>query len=177
MVRSSVIILVFILASCTATKRTTKTIEQRDTTEVVQLSAVDSLMQTVITQMQLSRDRETLTELVSNLNLAYDGKQGDSLLVQLLEDVNGLKLRISGSGQANFSRTLESRIEDLESYLMHRQDSIRQRIDAVIDTVSSFNQETKEEIKKENLWKGFLTPLKWVLIGVLIGFIISVRRR
>lgn len=163
-----ILIILLLLLGCTTACRTKKvnTHQQEQKTELAQrlIQQEESTQQASVSSEQIQTEIKELQELISNINVSFEGKDIDDKLDILLKKTNeGTKLTFQGKGNVNYSENVKSEIERIEKELFKRQDSLFLRIETrqqqIRQKLDSYLKTKDKEVKV----KGF-TFGAWVYI-------------
>lgn len=111
-------------------------------------------------------DNEAISAaLISALNLRYSGKTNeDKLILDLQRTIDGLRLQIQGTGEANYSQTDSMQMNRLRSELFARQDSLHtvelSYLKDIEHKISRQQQQKDKEVKS--------TGFSWPFYGFII---------
>lgn len=175
MFRSLLIIMFLVFASCSSTK-VSKNKETNEKTEQLQdtvISKIDS--QSINSSLNVVSNEAMSAALISALNLRYSGKKNDDkLILDLQRTIDGMRLEVQGTGEANYSQSDSVQINLLRTELYTRQDSLHSVEMAAIQnlnhTLSSFLKE--KEVDRQN--KGF-DFMFWLVLGLIsVTFILFI---
>ena len=163
------------MVSCRTVDKTIHQTKEEKKESVFNDLKFDNNIQTSSELNEIERQERLLKELISSLQIGFNGQtEDDKLSVELIKTLEGLKFEVSGSGTANYQQTETLNIEELESKLYKRQDSLHnQQMAYLQDFTAEFLQELKAKDKEVKV-KGF-TFGSYLIFGVLavVGFILG----
>lgn len=163
-------LLVLVLAGCKTKEVVTSTEKtaQKENTETVLQVSQDS--QTVVASEQRQTEVKELKELLSELNISYNGQNVDDKLGVLLSQTKqGMQLSISGTGSASFKETTKQEFEALQLFIIKRQDSLH---NIQINALNQLKSELYAEFKikdKDVKTKGFTVGFWITIILIVVG--------
>lgn len=156
----------------TSTEKTT----QKENTETVLQASQES--QTVVASEQWQNEVKELKELLSELNISYNGQNVDDKLDVLLSQTKqGTQLSISGTGTARFKETTKQEFEALQLFIIKRQDSLHHiQINALNQLKSELSTELKAKdkaVRTKGFTFGFWTVLAiclavWIVLNLVL---------
>lgn len=164
------ILLFLVLASCGTKKKTVRR-DHIDTTEVVRDSSVyDSLVHDALIRQQRQLKEEVMRTIASQLSLAYDGQSGDSLIMQLKDDIDGLSLLVTGTGKATYERSEEMNWKQVRDEIYHRLDSLHSvkmnRLQQLDRAYRHWSVVKEKEVKRK--WPWWLIAMVTAVVSVVI---------
>lgn len=166
------------MVSCRTVDKT-KTIEQTKVeSSVFEGIEIDNQGQTTLTQIEIERQEKLLRELVSSLQLGFNGQnENDKLIVELQRSIDGLKFQVSGTGTANYQEQETINIEEIINEHLKRQDSLfNQRLNVFFEAFKESLKEseaTKKDVKVRGFQVGFYAVLAIALVTFLIGYFVN----
>lgn len=157
----------------------TKTIEQTKVeSSIFEGIDIDSQVATTLIDNDIERQERLLRELVSSLQLSFNGQsENDKLMVELQRTIDGLKFQVSGTGTANYQEQETINLEEIISEHLKRQDSLfNQRLNSFFEAFKqSLNEQSKreKEVKVRGFQFGIYAVLAIAVITFLVGYYIS----
>lgn len=157
----------------------TKTIEQTKVeSSIFEGIDIDSQVATTLIDNDIERQERLLRELVSSLQLSFNGQsENDKLMVELQRTIDGLKFQVSGTGTANYQEHETVNFEELKTELFKRQDSLfKQHLNGVYSRFENYlNEHYKKdkEVKVTGFQVGFYAVLIIALVTFLVGYFVS----
>jgi hypothetical protein len=173
------LILSLLLITGCRTVDKTKTIEQTKVeSSIFEGIDIDSQVATTLIDNDIERQERLLRELVSSLQLSFNGQsENDKLMVELQKTIDGLKFQVSGTGTANYQESETAKFEALKSELFKRQDSLFKLHLKEVST--QFKNHYEKQLKSEKVVQvkglqfGIYAVLVIGFITFLIGYFIS----
>lgn len=160
----------FLLINCRSKQITTHQQEQK--TEIAErlIEQEENVGQTSVSSEEIQTQIKEIQELISNINVSFDGKAFDDKLdILLSKSVEGTKLTFQGKGNVSYSQSIKSEMESVKNEIIKRQDSIFQRITTqqqqIQQKLDYLHKEENKEVKGSWEW---LLPLGYVLCVVFV---------
>lgn len=155
--------------SCKTKQITTDKIKAEQTENYDYLALIDFIKQNQSTKELNETEIKELKEIISSLNISYDGKDvNDKLDVLFKKLADGTtQLTLQGKGTANYNENSKEQITSLEKRLFARQDSIQKENIKYFD---QFKSDLFAEINAKNKQvdsSGF-TPGMWITIIITV---------
>ena len=127
---------------------------------------------------QIESQEKLLRELVSSLQLGFNGQgENDKLMVELKQTIDGLKFEVSGNGTANYTQIQTINFEQLKTELLKKQDSLfKQRLNVFFEEFKHSLNESKKvdkEVKVRGFQVGFYALLIISFATFMIGYFVS----
>ncbi|GIM52026.1 hypothetical protein CAPN004_10560 [Capnocytophaga cynodegmi] len=161
-----------LLFSCRTKKATTHQEEQKTEFAERLIQQEENTQKSSVSSEQIQTEIKELQELISNINVSFDGKELDDKLDILLKKTNeGTKLTFQGKGNVNYSESIKSEIESLKNEVLKRQDSVFTTLNIKL---SDFELKLDHYLKtkdKEVKVKGFTFEI-WIYI--IVGSILLI---
>lgn len=127
------------------------------------------------TQIQSELSKEELIQVLSQLNINYNGDHIEDKLDVLLSKTNeGTKVSFQGKGSAGYSENANSEFSLLRKDIINHTDSLVQTI--TFQQNQNFEQFVNDwNIKNKEVQSKTFTSMVWLLIGlaVLVGMFLS----
>lgn len=127
------------------------------------------------TQIQSELSKEELVQVLSQLNINYNGDHiEDKLDVLLSKTTEGTKVSFQGKGTAGYSENSNSEISLLRKDIINHTDSIIQSI--TIQQNQNFEQFVNDwNIKNRQVESKTFTPMVWLIIvlALIVGMFLS----
>lgn len=127
------------------------------------------------TQIQSELSKEELVQVLSQLNINYNGDHIEDKLDVLLSKTNeGTKVSFQGKGTAGYSENSNSEISLLRKDIINHTDSLVQTL--TIQQNQNFEQFVNDwNIKSKEIKSKTFTPMVWLLIGLalIVGMFLS----
>lgn len=170
-----IFILMLLLVSCKAKEVTRTHSEISEVESLETASKISEESKISVEDIHLQNEVTELRELLSELNISFDGQsQDDKLEVLLKQNENGTRLTISGTGMASYSEINKQELEALQLQIFARQDSLHTTQMNLLNQLNS-NIEAKLSVKdKEVRTKTFTTEV-WLIIAlaVILGMFLN----
>lgn len=170
------LLLVFYLSGCKSKQVTADNFRAEQTQNYDHLAAIDFIKQNQSTKELSETEKKEFKEILSNLNINYDGTDiNDKLDVLLKKLADGTtQLTLQGKGTANYNQSDKTQLEALQKYFKSYNDSIQQ-VNATSqehlknDLFARIDERTKQVDTKT------FTPAVWLIIGlaVIVGMFLS----
>lgn len=161
-----------LFTSCRTKKATTHQEEQKTEFAERLIQQEESMQQTSVISEEIQTEIKELQELISNINVSFEGKDLEDKLDILLKKTNeGTKLTFQGKGNVNYSESIKSEIETLKNEVLKRQDSVFTTLNIKL---SDFELKLDHYLKtkdKEVKVKGFTFEV-WIYI--IVGSILLI---
>lgn len=163
------LLLVFYLSGCKSKQVTTDKIKVEQQQNYDHLAVIDFLKQNQSTKELNETEKKEFKEILSNLNINYDGTDiNDKLDVLLKKLADGTtQLTLQGKGTANYNQTDKTQLETLQKYFKSYNDSIQQ--------VNTRNQEqfkndlyARIDEKNKQVDNKTFTPGMWIAIIITV---------
>lgn len=163
------LLLVLYLSGCKTKQVTTDKVQVEQTQNYDHLAVMDFLKKNQSSKELTETEIKELKEIISDLNISYDGTDvNDKLDVLLKKLADGTtQLTLQGKGTANYNQIDKTQFEVLQKYFKSYNDSIQE--------VNAKNQEQLkndlfvriDERTKQVDSKTF-TPAVWLIIGLAV---------
>lgn len=166
------------MVSCRTVDKT-KTIEQTKVeSSIFEGIDIDSQVATTLIDNDIERQERLLRELVSSLQLSFNGQsENDKLMVELQRTIDGLKFQVSGTGTANYQEQETINLEEIINEHLKRQDSVfNQRLNSFYTEFKNHLNEkfkSEKEVKVKGFQVGFYAILIIALVTFLVGYFVS----
>ena len=158
----------------------TKSIDQtKGSTNELKVIEADCLKsyfeRNVSTQIQSELSKEELVQVLSQLNINYNGDHIEDKLDVLLSKTNeGTKVSFQGKGSAGYSENSNSEFSLLRKEIINHTDSLVQTL--TIQQNQNFEQFVNDwNVKSKEIESKTFTPMVWLLIGLalIVGIFLS----
>lgn len=170
------LLLVFYLSGCKSKQVTTDKIKVEHQQNYDHLAVIDFIKQNQSTKELSETEKKEFKEILSNLNINYDGTDiNDKLDVLLKKLADGTtQLTLQGKGTANYNQSDKTQLEALQKYFKYYNDSVQQ-----VNTKSQ--EQLKNDLyarideKNKQVDSKTFTPAVWLIIGlaVIVGMVLS----
>jgi|GEM_PF-2108363 len=163
------LLLVFYLSGCKSKQVTADNFKVEQTQNYDHLALMDFLKKNQSTKELNETEVKELKEIISSLNISYDGKDiNDKMDVLLKKLADGTtQLTLQGKGTANYNQSDKTQFEALQKYFKSYNDSIQE-----------VNAKNQEQLKNELFLKidernkqvdsKTFTPGMWIAIIVTV---------
>lgn len=140
------------------------------------LALIDFIKQNQSTKEFTETEKREFKEILSNLNINYDGTDiNDKLDVLLKKLADGTtQLTLQGKGTANYNQTDKAQFKALQKYFKSYQDSI-QEVNATRQEQLKNDLYARIGEKNKQVDSKTFTPAVWLIIGlaVIVGMVLS----
>lgn len=172
----STILLASTIWSCKSKQVTTDKVQVEQTQNYDHLALMDFLNKSQSTKELTETEIKELKEIISDLNISYDGKDvNDKLDVLLKKLADGTtQLTLQGKGTANYNQTDKTQFKALQKYFKSYQDSI-QEVNATRREQLKNDLFVRIDEKNKQVDSKTFTPAVWLIIGlaVIVGMVLS----
>lgn len=167
------IIFLLLLGGATAcrTKKVT-THQEEQKTELAErlIQQEENTQKNSVSSEQIQTEIKDIRELISNINVSFDGKELDDKLDILLKKTSeGTKLTFQGKGNVNYSENIKSEIESLKNEVLKRQDSVFTTLNLKLSDfelkLDHYFKEKDKQVKVKGFTFGAWT---YIIAGVLL---------
>ncbi|WP_172920011.1 hypothetical protein [Capnocytophaga canis] len=156
-----------LFSSCRTKKVTTHQEEQKTELAKRLIQQEESTQKNSVSSQEIQSGIKELQELISNINVSFEGKEIDDKLDILLKKTNeGTKLTFQGKGNVNYSESIKSEIESLKNEVLKRQDSVYTTLNLKLSNLELKLDHYFKEKDKEVKVKGFSF---WGWMYIIIG--------
>jgi len=170
-----IFILMLLLVSCKAKEVTRTHSEVLEVENLETVSKVSEEHKISVEDNHFQNEVTELRELLSELNISFDGQSlDDRLEVLLKQNEKSTRLTISGTGMASYSEINKQELEALQRQIFARQDSLH------IIHMNLLNQlyrniEAKLSIKDKEIKTKTFAPAVWLIIAlaVILGMFLN----
>ena len=158
------------LTSCRTKKVTTHQEEQKTELAERLIQREENTQKNSVSSEQIQTEIKDIRELISNINVSFDGKELDDKLDILLKNTSeGTKLTFQGKGNVNYSESIKSEIESLKNEVLKRQDSVFTTLNLKLSDFELKLDHYFKEKDKEVKVKGFtLGAWTYIIAGVIL---------
>lgn len=167
--------ILFFVSSCKTKQTNSSVVKDELKTE----QSVNALIDNQITASRTETEQEfqirTLREMISLLRVGYSGKSiDDNLSFELKKTIDGLKLQISGMGEATYKQDEKFNEEEFQKKFQKHIDSLfKQHLNAVLNAKEKTLKQHFEK-EKEVLVKGFQTGFYITAAVIIIAMIVLI---
>lgn len=166
------------MVSCRTVDKATTNEQTKTESSVFEGINLDNQGAVSVSDFDAERQERLLRELVSSLQLGFNGQnENDKLIVELQRSIDGLKFQVSGTGTANYQEQETINLEEIINEHLKRQDSVfNQRLNSFFEAFKqSLNEQSKEEkeVKVRGFQVGFYAVLIIALVTFLTGYFVS----
>ena len=169
------IFLIPVIWSC-STKKLTEFKGSTNELKVIEADCLKSYFErNASTQIQSELSKEELVQVLSQLNINYNGDHIEDKLDVLLSKTNeGTKVSFQGKGTAGYSENSNTQISVLRKDIISHTDSLVQTL--TIQQNQNFEQFVNDwNIKNKEVESKTFTPMMWLIIGLalIVGMFLS----
>ena len=166
------------MVSCRTVDKTTTNEQTKTESSVFEGINLDNQGAVSVSDFDAERQERLLRELVSSLQLGFNGQnENDKLIVELQRSIDGLKFQVSGTKTANYQEQETINLEAIISEHLKRQDSLfKQHLNGVYSQFENYlNEHYKKdkEVKVTGFQVGFYAILIIALVTFLAGYFVS----
>lgn len=162
-----------LLIACKSKRITTHQEEQKTELAERLVQREETTQKSSVSSEQIQTEIKELREIISNLNVSFDGKElDDKLDILLQKSADGTKLTFQGKGNVNYSESIKSEIESLKNEILKRQDSVFTTLNLKLHNLELkldhyFKEKDKEVKVKSYTFGAWL----WLIIILLLLFL------
>lgn len=166
------------MVSCRTVDKTTTNEQTKTESSVFEGISLDNQGAVSVSDFDAERQERLLRELVSSLQLGFNGQnENDKLIVELQRSIDGLKFQVSGTGTANYQEHETINLEEIINEHLKRQDSVfNQRLNSFYTEFKGHLNEhfkSEKEVKVKGFQVGFYAILIIALVTFLAGYFLS----
>lgn len=166
------------MVSCRTVDKTSHEAKEKTELSIFDNINIDNQGAVSVSNYEAERQERLLRELVSSLQLGFNGQnENDKLIVELQRSIDGLKFQVSGTGTANYQEQETVNFEELINERFKQQDSLfKQHLNGVYSQFENYlNEHYKKdkEVKVTGFQVGFYAILIIALMTFLTGYFVS----
>lgn len=160
------------MVSCRTVDKTIHATKEEMEQSVFEKINLDNKTASSVSSTELDMQRLMFSQFLSSLNIGYNGQsENDKLLFEMKQTIDGFNLAVSGTGTANYSHTEEKSLQELESRLYTRQDSLHsQQLNAIYGLEAKLVQELYSKNKDVKVTGLTFGAYLWMAIVAVVAF-------
>lgn len=164
-----------LFSSCRTKKVTTHQEEQKTELAERLIQQEENTQKNSVSSEEIQTEIKELQELISNLNVSFDGKElDDKLDILLQKSADGTKLTFQGKGNVNYSESIKSEIESLKNEVIKRQDSVYTTLNLKLSNIKlkldHYFKEKDKEVKVKRFTFGIYFYVVIAIAVILVLF-------